>query len=103
MDIWKYPRTLRLLFLDFYGGPINECSNVRDIYCHNLNLGLTIKTRVCKVAGQEKKPRSERKCEGMTPHTPKGASTLEVGVSVDSRMFRKRLQGSKPNGLKIYH
>jgi hypothetical protein len=28
---------------------------------------------------------------------------LEVGVSVDSRMFRKRLQGSKPNGLKIYH
>jgi len=63
------------------------------------------KARVCKVVGQERKPRSERKCEGMNPHTPKGASTLGVGVSVDSQMFKEKLQGSKPNGLKIslYH
>ncbi len=27
---------------------------------------------------------SEGKCEGMNPHTPKGASTLGVGVLVDS-------------------
>jgi len=25
-------------------------------------------------------PRSVRKCEGMNPHTPKGAPTLEIGV-----------------------
>jgi len=63
------------------------------------------KVRACKVAGQEKKLESERKCEGMNPHTPKGASTLGVGVSVDSQMFKEKLHGSKPNGLKIslYH
>jgi len=77
--------------MDFYEGPINECNNVRDIYCRNPSLGLTIKTKACKVAGQEKKPRSERKCEGMNPHTPKRASTLEVGVLVDSRMFKEQL------------
>jgi len=27
---------------------------------------------------------SEKKCEGMNPHTSKGASTLEVGVPMDS-------------------
>jgi len=37
----------------------------------------------------------------MNPHTPKGASTLEVGVPVDSRLFRERLQGSKPNGRGV--
>jgi len=52
--------------------------------CHNPNLGLATKARACKVAGQERKPKSERKCEGMNPHTPKGASTLGVGVLVDS-------------------
>jgi len=52
--------------------------------CHNPSLGLATKARACKVAGQEKKPDSERKCEGMNPHTPKGASTLGVGVMVDS-------------------
>jgi len=38
----------------------------------------------------------------MNPHTPKGASTLGVGVSVDSQMFREQLQGPKPNGLRIF-
>jgi hypothetical protein len=48
---------------------------------------------------------SEGKCEGMNPHTPKGVSALGVGVSVDSQIFRERLQGSKPNGFKsaLYH
>jgi len=36
------------------------------------------KARACKVAGQERKPRSEKKCEGMNPHTPKRASTLDL-------------------------
>jgi hypothetical protein len=44
----------------------------------------------------------EKKCEGMNPHTPKGASTLGVGVSVDSQMFRERLQRPKLNGLKNF-
>jgi len=58
--------------------------------CRNPSLGLTTKARACKVSGQEKKPENERKCEGMNPHTPKeGASTLGVGIPVDSQMFRK--------------
>jgi hypothetical protein len=82
----------------FVGQPSNKG-------CCNLNLGLTTNARACKVASQERKPRSERKCEGMNPHIPKGASTLGVGVSVDSQMFREQFQGSKPNGLRssLYH
>jgi hypothetical protein len=73
--------------------------------CRNPSLGLVIKARACKVAGQKGKPGSEGKCEGMNPHTPKGASTLGIGVLMDSRMFRGQLQGSKPNGSKsfLYH
>jgi hypothetical protein len=52
--------------------------------CCKPSLGVATKARACKVAGQEKKPVNERKCEGMNPHIPKGASTLGVGVSVDS-------------------
>jgi hypothetical protein len=36
----------------------------------------------------------------MNLHTPKGAFTLGVGILVDFQMFRKWLQGSKPNGLR---
>jgi len=46
------------------------------------------------------KPGIERKCEGMNLHTPKGASTLGVGIPVDPQMFRERLQGPKLNGLR---
>jgi len=45
--------------------------------------------RGCKVVGQERKLGSERKCEGMNPHIPKGAPTLGVRVLVDSQMFRE--------------
>jgi len=72
------------------------------IGCHNPNLGLATKARGCKVAGQERKLRNERKCEGMNPHIPKGALTLGVGVPMDSQIFKERLQGSKPNGLRKY-
>jgi len=47
-------------------------------------------------------PRSARECEGIDPHTPKGTPTLGVGIPMDFQMFRKQLQGSKPNGLKSY-
>jgi hypothetical protein len=73
--------------------------------CRNPSLGLATKARACKVVSQERKPGSERKCEGMNPHTPKGAPTLGVGVPMDFRMFKKQFQGSKPNGLRsfLYH
>jgi hypothetical protein len=80
--------------------------------CRNPSLGLVTKARGCKVVGQEGSlggmphaPGNARECEGIGFHTPKGTPTLGVGVPVDSRMFRERLQGSKPNGLKnsLYH
>jgi hypothetical protein len=52
--------------------------------CRNPSLGLATKARAYKVVSQERKPGSERKCEGMNPHTPKGAPTLGVGVPMDS-------------------
>ncbi len=50
-------------------------------------------------------PGSARECEGIDPHAPKGTPTLGVGVSVYSRIFRTRLQGSKPIALRssLYH
>jgi hypothetical protein len=80
--------------------------------CRNPSLGLATKARACKVAGQEGSPgvmlhapRSVGKCEGMNPHTSKGASTLGIGVTVDFRIFREQLQRSKLNGLRssLYH
>jgi len=75
--------------------------------CRNLSLGFTTNARVYKVVGQEGSPRftphalwSVRKCEGMNPHTSKGASTLGIGVLMDSRIFKKQLQRSKLNGLR---
>jgi hypothetical protein len=53
-------------------------------YCHNPSFGLATKARACKVTSQEKKLGNERKCGGMNLHTPKGASTLGVGVLMDS-------------------
>ncbi len=61
------------------------------VECHNLSLGFTTKARVCKVVSQEGSlgvtphaPGSVGKCEGMNPHIFKGASTLGVGVPMDS-------------------
>jgi len=75
--------------------------------CRNFRLRLATKARVCKVASQKGSlgvmshaPGSVGKCEGMNPHTSKGASTLGIGVPVDSQIFREQLQGSKPNGLR---
>jgi hypothetical protein len=38
----------------------------------------------------------------MNPHIPKWAPTLGIGVPVHSQIFREKLQGSKPIGLKIF-
>ncbi len=78
--------------------PLRFCIKQTCIYglikytsCCNLRLGLVTKDRACKVASQERKPGSERKCEGMNLHAPKGASTLGVGVPIDFQMFREQL------------
>jgi hypothetical protein len=42
---------------------------------------------------------SARECQGVNTHTPKATPTWGDGVSVDSRNFRERLQGSNLNGL----
>jgi hypothetical protein len=46
-------------------------------------------------------PGNVRRCEGMNPYTPKAIPTLGDGVLVDSRIFKRQLQGSKLNSLKI--
>ncbi len=63
---------------------------------HNPSLGLMIKARVCKGVGQEGSlevtfhaPENVGECEGMNPHTPKGAFIMGVEVSMDSQIFRK--------------
>jgi hypothetical protein len=50
-------------------------------------------------------PGSAKECEGMNPHTPKGILTLGVGIPMDSRIFKERLQGSKIIGFRnsLYH
>ncbi len=47
-------------------------------------------------------PVSARECEGMSTHTPKWAPTLEVGVLMDSQIFKERFERSKFIGLKSY-
>jgi len=75
--------------------------------CHNLSLGLMTKVRPCKGVSQEWSSGvtfhafdSVGKCEGLNPHTPKWAPTLGVKVSMDPRIFKRRLQGTKLIGLK---
>jgi len=80
--------------------------------CRNLSLGFATKVRDCESASQIWSPgvtfhafRSARKCEGINLHTPKWASTLGVGIPMDSWIFKEQLQGSKLIGLRIslYH
>ncbi len=51
---------------------------VCHLFCRNPNLGLAIKAKVCKGAGQKGSPRvtshaprSAKECEGINPHIPK--------------------------------
>jgi len=84
----------------------------RILHCHNPGLRFMTKTRACKGANQKRSPGitshapgSVRECEGMNPHTPKWTPILGVGIPMDSWIFKKHLQGSKPIELKnsLYH
>ncbi len=43
-----------------------------------------------------------KECEGMNPHTPEWIPCWELESQMDSRIFRARLQGSKPIVSKSY-
>jgi len=92
------------------------CDNYNSLFvlydCCNPNLGLVTKTRACKGASQKGNmgvtshvPKSVGKCEGMNLHTPKWTPTLGIGVPMNSWIFIKQFQGSKPIGLRssLYH
>ncbi len=64
-----------------------------QVIYHNTSLGLVIKARACKDAGQEWSLRitfhalgNVRECEGINLHTPKWAPTLRIRVPMDSKM-----------------
>ncbi len=91
---------------------INIFSFMCECTCRNPSLGLTTKVKTCKGVGQEGSlgvtshaPGSVGKCEEMNLHTPKATPTLGGGVLVESRIFKEKLQRSKPNGLRnsLYH
>jgi hypothetical protein len=80
--------------------------------CRNPNFGLATKAKGLQGCGPRESlgatshiPGSVRKCEGVNPHTPKATPTLGDGISVDSKNFRERFQGSKLNVLwdSLYH
>ncbi len=87
----------------------------KRFFVATLAVGSRPRQRGCKVAGQEEAGESHhlfpgvlesvKKYEAMNPHTPKATPTLGDGIPVDSWNFRKRLQGSKLNGLgrSLYH
>jgi len=85
----------------------NECTKthdeIHDTFCHNPSLGLVTKARGCKVTGQERKPENERKCEGMNPHTLKGASTLGIRISVDFRCSKSDCKGQNSMDWKVLY
>jgi hypothetical protein len=72
--------------------------NEKKVFCCDPNLELTTKVRVCKGASQKwslgvtfHAPRSVGECEGMNLHNPKWAPTLGIVVSMDFKIFKKRL------------
>jgi hypothetical protein len=67
-----------------------------DIIDCDLNFGFTTKARASKGVGWEWSLGvtfhvlgSVGECEGMNPHTPKWAPTLEVEVLMQSQIFRE--------------
>jgi hypothetical protein len=82
------------------------------VTCRNPSLGLATKAKTYKGVNQKwnprvtfHAPRSVGECEGMNPHIPKWTLTLEIKVSMNFWIFKRRLQGSKFIGLKssLYH
>jgi hypothetical protein len=64
-------------------------------HCCNPSLRVVTKAKELVRLWAKRKPGNVGKFEGMNLHTPKITPTLGVGVLVDFRIFRGRLQGSK--------
>jgi hypothetical protein len=86
---------------DFTLVNFNSLIPISNQFCHNSNLGLVTKARACKSAGQEK-ILGVWESVRMNIHTPKWTSILGVGLPVDCRNFKERLQWPKPLTLKSY-
>jgi len=82
----------------FLGYLVRGITNVLSSFGHEqypsnsvnvATLALGLRPKQGLGCGPSRKPASEGKCEGMNPHTLKGASTLGVGVLVYSQMFKE--------------
>ncbi len=75
--------------------------SIDKLECHNPSLGLMTKARACKGAGQKRSPGvashalgSVGKCEGMNPHTLKGAPILGV--------LQRVIAGAKTHWIEVF-
>jgi hypothetical protein len=74
---------------------IHESKSNYYKFCCNLNLGLVIKAKACKGAGQKwspgvtlHAPEGVGECEGLNSHTPRWVPTLRIGIPMESQIFR---------------
>jgi len=64
-------------------------------------LGSRPKQRLVRLRAK-KKPRSEKKCEGMNPHTPKRASTLGIWSPNGLSNFKREIAGVKNQWIDMF-
>ncbi len=74
----------------------NFLNVIQYMACRYPSLGLMTKARGCKVISQKRKLDNEKKCEGMNPHTPKGAPTLGIGVQWTIECLESDCKGQNP-------
>jgi hypothetical protein len=72
--------SLSIVPIEFYCVLCEQTIRTTTMFIATLTLGLRPKQGLARLRAK-KKPRSERKCEGMNPHTPKRASILGVWSS----------------------
>ncbi len=87
----------------------SRCETLAHPLCRNPSLGLATKTKACKVAGQMGGPRvishalgSAKSVREWTLTLPSELPLWELEFEIDFWIFKARLQGSKPIGLKIF-
>ncbi len=92
---------------------IDKGTKVKHLFprttCHNFSLGFTTKARGMERLRLKVQLRSSihifgsaEECEGTSPHTPKWAPTLGIGVPRDFQIFKEHFEGSKFIGLKSF-
>jgi hypothetical protein len=104
---------LWIVYIFFYKPNVHMILNSINCkkYCRNPSLGLTTKARACKGAGQKGSMgvlscfRKYKKVWKNEHSHSQLSSHLGVGVLMDSWIFKKQSQGSKPIGLNslLYH